>query len=127
MVNDPDSRVNEVPTQRFKQTLAETIAWCRERTSSQELRTPDLHPPLLSSSAEDAVWHVALERWRKVGGVAPVSKFPDLEGGRLLIYFPNADLADGAAAVVSDGLFQNIDGSNAPPWDTWVEFIYDPL
>lgn len=40
-----------------------------------------------------------------------------LTGGRLLVYFPDANLADGAAEVESRGFF---DVDNAPPWDTWI-------
>lgn len=44
----------------------------------------------------------------------------DLHGGRLLIYFPDLELADGAAELESRGF---LDVNNAPPWDTWVAFI----
>ncbi len=45
-----------------------------------------------------------------------------LEGGRLLIYFPDLDLADGAAEAESRGYF---DVNNAPPWDTWIAMVMD--
>ena len=38
-------------------------------------------------------------------------------GGRLLAYFPDADLACGTAEAASEGYF---DVNNVPPWDTWV-------
>jgi hypothetical protein len=40
-----------------------------------------------------------------------------LLGGRLMVYFPDAALADGAAEVQSRGFF---DVHNTPPWDTWI-------
>jgi hypothetical protein len=43
-------------------------------------------------------------------------------GGRLLVYFPDDELADGAAETESEGFF---DGHNAPPWDTWVAMVED--
>ena len=46
----------------------------------------------------------------------------DLRGGRLLVYFPDAELADGAAEVESSGFF---DVFNTPPWDTWVALRRD--
>lgn len=46
----------------------------------------------------------------------------DLAGGRLLAYFPDSDLADGAAEAESKGFF---DVNNAPPWDTWVALTDD--
>lgn len=38
------------------------------------------------------------------------------------MYFPNADLCDGAAEAVSNGFF---DVYNTPPWGTWVAFASD--
>jgi hypothetical protein len=43
-------------------------------------------------------------------------------GGRLLVYFPGNNLADGAAEVETAGFF---DHDNVPPWDTWVGFFRD--
>lgn len=40
----------------------------------------------------------------------------------MLIYFPDDDLADGAAEVESEGFF---DINNAPPWDTWLAMVED--
>jgi hypothetical protein len=37
------------------------------------------------------------------------------------VYFPDQDLADGAAEVESRGV---LDVNNVPPWDTWVAFIH---
>jgi hypothetical protein len=47
----------------------------------------------------------------------------DLGGGRLLIYFPESDLACGAAEHETEGYF---DVHNVPPWDTWVTYIKEP-
>ena len=49
---------------------------------------------------------------------------PDLDGGRLLCYFPDGDLCDGAAEQESDGFF---DVYNTPPWDTWIGYFRDGL
>jgi hypothetical protein len=49
---------------------------------------------------------------------------PILNGGRLLCYFPDADLCDGAAEQESNGFF---DVYNTPPWDTWVGYFQDGL
>ena len=45
-----------------------------------------------------------------------------LAGGRLLVYFPDADLCDGAAQLESKGF---LDVHNCPPWGTWVGFFAD--
>lgn len=41
------------------------------------------------------------------------------KGGRLLLYFPLENLADGAAQVNSAGFY---DVDNVPPWDIWIGF-----
>ena len=46
-----------------------------------------------------------------------------LAGGRVMLYFPDEQLADGASAEASGGYF---DLENAPPWDTWM-WIEDAL
>lgn len=43
----------------------------------------------------------------------------DLYGGRLLLYVPEENLADGAAESMSNRFF---DVENCPPWDTWVTY-----
>jgi hypothetical protein len=45
-----------------------------------------------------------------------------LAGGRVLVYFPDDELADGAAEVQSEGFF---DVHNTPPWDTWLAMAED--
>ena len=55
--------------------------------------------------------------WLQQQKIKPVIEDRELRQGRLLCYFPDADLADGAAEVASDGFFDN---HNVPPWDTWV-------
>ena len=39
-----------------------------------------------------------------------------------MIYFPNNDLACGAAEQETTGVF---DINNVPPWDTWVAYLQD--
>jgi hypothetical protein len=38
------------------------------------------------------------------------------------VYFPDAELSDGAAELETDGFF---DVYNTPPWDTWIGFFQD--
>jgi hypothetical protein len=52
----------------------------------------------------------------------PVTRASDLGSGRLLVYFPDAELSDGAAEAETNGFF---DVENAPPWDTWVALFQD--
>jgi hypothetical protein len=86
------------------------------------LRTPELRPRVLESSYGDAVSSVCIERGRVLAAEkrALPGRAPDVTAeGRLLLYFPDADLCDGAAEVASRGFF---DVHNCPPWDTWVTF-----
>jgi hypothetical protein len=47
----------------------------------------------------------------------PIRRVGDLGGGRLLIYFPDEELSDGASEFETGGFF---DVQDAPPWDTWL-------
>jgi hypothetical protein len=53
--------------------------------------------------------------------VKDIKPITSLEG-RLLVYFPDLNLSDGAAEQASGGFF---DADNAPPWDTWLSFVDD--
>jgi hypothetical protein len=94
------------------------------RPLTQQLRTPDFRPwPSLSdmqsnhSRAEtvDRLCEARALRLKDIGH--SVGSFADL--GRILLYCPDDNLSDGAAAYSSKGFF---DDENAPPWDTWVSF-----
>jgi hypothetical protein len=110
----------------FERRLAETIAWCAARVSAddpkQSLRSEALCPNVLAPDRADMVRSVATCRARSVRDTADVSHRESLRGGRLLIYFPDANLADGAAEVQSRGFF---DMHNVPAWDTWVALADD--
>jgi len=58
-----------------------------------------------------------------VRSAQPVHRANDLHGGRLLTYFPDAELEDGAAEAETGGFF---DVNDTPPWDTWVGLFSDP-
>ena len=113
--------------EQFKTRLAQTIAWCASRADKRNpatsLRTATLRPHLLEENRASTVETVAIAR--ELSGGAEVRKATlttGLGGGRLLIYFPNTDLACGAAEQETDGFF---DINNVPPWDTWVAYIHD--
>jgi hypothetical protein len=106
----------------FDRRVAETARWCTARARPGEPRqglwTVDIAPPPLETNRFHACRTVA-ERREAEGRAYPEA---DPAGGRLLAYFPDADLTDGAAEVQSGGFF---DGFNTPPWDTWVGFVED--
>jgi hypothetical protein len=117
-----------IPDEELFRRLAETISWCSSLLKLQRIgacmRSRELSPPLLLGSREDMVAGVISTRHRRVNKAlsTPVLTMPDLQGGRLLCYFPDAALGDGVAESESEGFF---DAHNTPPWDTWVSFVQD--
>jgi hypothetical protein len=109
----------------FLARLRETVAWCAPRVDLTNprgcLRDDHLRPRSLERSYFDAVRHVASWRAAKLGQSRHFPH-PPLAGGRLLAYFPDAELCDGAAEIESGGYF---DVFNTPPWDTWLAFAAD--
>jgi hypothetical protein len=67
----------------------------------------------------EAVARVVARRGEVVGANSADKHTVDVEHGRLLLYYPTENLADGAAQYSSNGFF---DTNNIPPWDIWVGF-----
>ena len=119
----------------FIRRLAETAAWClRELEGSKpikhQLRSKALQPDLPTSGLNSNQWSLAVQRLGEIRALALKSEncYPkDIQypaGGKLLIYFPDENLFDGAAEYSSKGFF---DVDNTPPWDTWVCFFDQKL
>jgi len=121
---DPDCSTSLEP---FWQRVAETIAWCLPRVDQESprdcLRTPSIRGRTLVGNYHDCVSNVATARRQELSPSRP-EPVRGLAGGRLLIYFPDADLCDGAAECESQGF---LDVYNTPPWDTWVAFVSEPV
>ncbi|MFT3768474.1 MAG: hypothetical protein QM820_23750 [Minicystis sp.] len=87
------------------------------------MREPESRPRALEVNRASAVSTVVRHRASRFREDAvPAHAAAGLQGGRLLVYFPDADLADGAAEAESGGFF---DVYNTPPWDTWVALFRD--
>jgi hypothetical protein len=118
--SEPDLRESNKP---FWNSLAATIAWCMPKvdvtTPGTCLRTAHTRPRLFTRGYFDTVSEALRHRYPRPKEV-PMDK--DLERGRLLVYFPDLDLCDGAAEAESRGF---LDVNNAPPWDTWIAMIAD--
>jgi hypothetical protein len=88
----------------------------------QELRSPTVRPSgsvveaRTEQAREEIVRSVVVARSDLVKG-RELSY--DSNTGKLLIYAPDENLADGAAQIQSKGFF---DCDNMPPWDMWVAF-----
>jgi len=112
----------------FEQRLSEAIAWCYPRARADDprysLRTEELRPWLLAPDRGATVFSVLRNRALSLFRSGPdvEDEFTELEGGRLMVYFPDANLCAGAAEQESRGFF---DVENTPPWDTWVALGMD--
>lgn len=104
--------------------VQQAASWCARFLDlddvARSLRPPRIAPHPLYANRWDALDDVARKRsWDlRKHGVASVER----PSGRLLVYFPDADLADGAAEIESRGFF---DEHNAPPWGTWIGVFDD--
>jgi hypothetical protein len=121
----------------FRRNVSKTKEWRRSVMLSKEadplslaqlesqLRTPTLKPTFaLDDSGMDAPWAEAVaelvaKRAQLVSLTSPPEHDADEASGRLLLYVPSENLADGAARYSSNGFF---DVNNVPPWDTWIAF-----
>jgi hypothetical protein len=106
-----------------------------EATSSaasyvKQLRTAVLEPYLpleevrTRGQCEHIVHTLVMKRAELLSKIEVFQGNPDRSQGRLLIYCPEQNLADGAAEYNSCGFF---DSNNSPPWDTWIAFSHGPL
>ena len=115
-------------TEPFTLRLAQAIHWCTRRAHPAEpalsLRYDQFRPHTLEVDRAATVRTPVNQRTVYVPrDLAPVTSVEGLAGGRLLAYFPDAELSDGAAEQETRGFF---DSYNAPPWDTWVGLFHDP-
>jgi hypothetical protein len=92
-----------------------------------QLRTPSLRPSSSFSEVRAAADRDDMVRSVIARRSALVNAQPqprDVSEGKLLLYAPQENLADGAARYASNGFF---DVDNVPPWDTWVAFSQGAL
>jgi hypothetical protein len=102
--------------------LEDVAMWCKRYANPQATRNC-LRPARLAAHPLPA------NRWHAVDDVvaarrSELARTTDvtLDGvsGRLLVYFPDLELADGAAEAESQGFF---DVHNAPPCGTWAGYF----
>jgi hypothetical protein len=102
--------------------LAEAVAWCDSLGKSESFRTKALSPSLFHDGFDDLVCGVGSARqsqlrYRKL---SVQYEAPLIVRGRFTVYFPDENLCDGYAELVSKGFF---DVDNVPAHDTWVSFF----
>jgi hypothetical protein len=102
--------------------LAETAAWCDSLGQSESFRTKALSPSLFHDGFDDLVCGVGSARQSQLRSRnLPVQhEAPLIVRGRFMVYFPDENLCDGYAELVSEGFF---DVDNVPAHDTWVSFF----
>lgn len=125
LLNDEKNLKNLESEEQFGKRLAQTIFWCASRAivsnPKDRLRTPEIRPRIFEESRFSAVDDVVFGRERFGGVGIQNAQLPrDLGGGRLLAYFPDANLCCGAAEDETNGFF---DIDNIPAWDTWVAYF----
>ena len=105
----------------FWQSVASTIEYCGTRADverpRESLRGDDTRPRVLESNYFSAVNSVLWPKQRRER-----AERRQLSGGRLLLYFPDEETADGWSEDQTSGFF---DIHDAPPWDTWVAMLQD--
>jgi hypothetical protein len=116
---------------RFTRSLFETVAWFDRQSlhdlcgpMKDKLRSPALKPSFSLDQFgnvelwAEAVAEVVAKRSQLIGRISQ-QRLEISNSGRLLLYYPQEQLADGAAEYSSNGFF---DVNNVPPWDIWVDF-----
>ncbi|WP_049872335.1 hypothetical protein [Myxococcus hansupus] len=119
--------------ERLRTELAQTVAWCEARARDQAPRESlrGLPDPVdieawgrLGLSPANLVWATQGVRYKTLKGSrleVPAIEWGTLPG-RLLVFFPDEEAADGGAEAQTGGYF---DVHNTPPWDTWVGYFDD--
>ncbi|MBS1994121.1 MAG: hypothetical protein JSS83_26605 [Cyanobacteria bacterium SZAS LIN-3] len=132
----------------FWQRVSETREWCAMHLSADDLqgslRSAELGTPSLNFSWAPS-WDVRrpASEWNQLrtdedsrrswvdtlsdrrskrladAGSYPRTACEHTTAQQFLVYLPGTNLADGAAATVSRGYF---DDDNIPPWDTWLMY-----
>ena len=102
--------------------LAETVAWCDALGPSESFRSNALRPSLFHDGFDDLVCGVGRARQSQLrqANLTVQHQTPLTVRGRFMVYFPDENLCDGYAELVSKGFF---DVDNVPAHDTWVSYF----
>lgn len=118
----------------ISESLRQVAGWYelfRGRPSARSYRSSKLNPEASLVDSTDACEVVNKLRGKRSELLAwqqATASSPRVSGGRLLLYYPQLSLSDGAAELATGGFF---DVNNEPPWDFWVfcghdEAVPDP-
>jgi hypothetical protein len=126
--NDDINKVFDLPEYREASRLLREADPSSIEPPKDQLRSISLTPsstlndPKLITGKLGIVEDVAN---RRAGLLKAMGRYPEISNvnisqGRILLYAPDDNLADGAAVYPSKGFF---DMNNVPPWDTWVCYV----
>jgi hypothetical protein len=117
------SLIDSLPTP-LRRLINEAALWCLPRLDATRMancwRSEELRPKYFEPSRAATVASLIRDRRNRLGTVLT----PKAGAGRLLAYFPDAELSDGAAELESHGFF---DVYNEPPWDSWIAWTVNPV
>ena len=121
---DPDRMTDAILARRLNQTIAWTNHLLTLGNTGPDLRTRETCPQILHEGYDDVICDLGTTRRFRLQEleIECNDETPSLHNGRLLCFFPDANLTDGAAEPETDGFF---DIYNNPPWDTWVGYFID--
>ena len=121
---DPDA----IPSGVLFERLQQAIKWTRRQLDSgpisPTMRSKEIQWCVLNDGRDDVLCDVGVSRQIALRDYVETlpSTAPDLLGGKMMVYFPDRNLCDGAAEQETNGFF---DVFNIPPWDTWVGYFED--
>ena len=123
----------ELNIEEFKEVLREAILWCASRASLQDPSRSLRMLPLSTAPfffalppADQAALVADLVAARRLrihtGAGLHTDAIESPDDGKLLLFYPDGSLSDGAAEAASRGFFDNY---NLPASDTWVYYGTD--
>ncbi len=118
-------------TARLLVWIAETSVYSAQKVNIDQpkssLRSLPMQIVPFHNSRFDYIYEVSKLRdnWLRRNKIV-IDSFPInlVKNGRFLVYYPELNLADGAANVATNGFFTN---HNLPPWDCWVDYFEEQI
>ena len=140
--NPGESYATDFARANLRLVLLEAVAWALPRADTKNpttgLRSAELAPYRFCASRHDIVFDVASKRHRhlvanglvrhaggrwdqllEVDALGLTGVDAELATGRLLVWERDNTIDDGAGEAETGGY---LDGSDMPPWDTWVAY-----
>lgn len=115
---------------RLLMWISEAAAWCEASANKAmpetSLRSLSIQKVAFRESRYDYIYDIQKLRSSSLyyqGRLLKACPKSLIQTGRLLVFFPDMNLEDGAAAARTNGYFAP---NNLPPWDTWIDYFEEP-